>query len=241
LGKKLKKLCRFIQEELQGSARYYVDTGPLMERAYGETSRVGYIGKNSMLISQELGSWFFLGVVITGLKLSSDKKRLLIRCGDCTRCMAACPTGAIVADGVVDSNRCISYLTIENRGAIPTHLRKAMGDRIFGCDTCQEVCPHNVRARVCREEDFKQLRIPNRRVSLQEILEMDTDEAFTKRFRGTPIMRAKRRGLQRNACIAAGNSDNSSLIPVLKKFIASTTDVMLIEHANWAIAELVRK
>jgi epoxyqueuosine reductase len=237
ISKKLIKLCRFIENELKGNARFYVDTGPIMEKAYGETSGLGFIGKNSMLINGDFGSWIFLGVIITSLDLEPDVHHLPFRCGSCQRCINACPTKAIVKEKTVNSNLCLSYQTIENRGTIPVELRKSLGNLIFGCDICQEVCPHNCREKPCVEKDFKN-RLVDRHISLIEILAIDSDQAFTERFKGTPIMRAKRRGLQRNACIAAGNSGDKLLIHVLKEFIGKTRDHILIEHAQWALAQL---
>ncbi|MCP5046241.1 MAG: tRNA epoxyqueuosine(34) reductase QueG [bacterium] len=240
IGNRLKKLAVFIRTELGGGARYYVDTGPILERAYGEVSGVGYIGKNTMLISEGFGSWILLGVVFTDLELSVDTNELSIRCGSCTKCIDDCPTGAILDGGVIDSGKCISYLTIENRGPVPLSYRKAVGNWIFGCDICQEVCPHNGRARVCGEGDFRVVRFSGGEVSIRGILELETDEVFVERFKGTPVMRARRRGLQRNACVVAGNSGDRALIQVLREFIDRTDDNMLIEHAQWAIDELTK-
>ena len=237
-GQKLKKMASFMETELQGQARYYVDTGPLMEKAYAESCGMGVIGKNSLLITPQYGSWVFLGVIVTDLELEAESQTLSLRCGSCRRCMTACPTNAIVSEGVIDSSRCFSYLTIEHKGPIPIQLREAMGEMIFGCDICQEVCPHNSRAKMCSERDFKKERFTGRRYPLEKILHIQTDREFTLLFQGTPMMRAKRRGLQRNACIAAGNSGDSSLVPVLEKFSASTSDEMLKEHAGWAIQRL---
>jgi len=162
-------------------------------------------------------------------------------CGDCRKCFSACPTGAIVAPGVIDARRCISYLTIENKGGIPLELRASLGDRLFGCDICQEVCPFNES----RAHHQKVMIGPLKKESgiggslnLKELLTIETDEAFLEKFAGTPLMRAKRRGLLRNACVVAGNSGEPSFIPLLKKVIEREEDAMIQEHAEWAIEQL---
>ena len=176
--------------------------------------------------------------IITNLELPEDKNELTIRCGSCRKCIDACPTDAIVDDGVIDSRKCISYLTIENRGPIPEEYRRGIGNWLFGCDICQEVCPHNLRAETVKADEFLAIRIAGRQLKIRDILEIASDEDFLEQFKGTPLMRAKRRGLQRNACVVAGNSGDKSMIDVLKAFIDQTEDSMLIEHAEWALSEL---
>jgi epoxyqueuosine reductase len=232
---RLKKLDRTIQG-LGGQTRYYVDTGPLFERAFAESAGIGYIGKNSCLITQEFGSWVFIAELLTTLDLPPDKNTLKLSCGRCRRCIDACPTGAINEDYTVDSRKCISYLTIENRGGIPEELREGVGHWLFGCDICQEVCPHNHRAQVTSGEGFCDVRIADQTLPLAEVLGL-TDEQFLARFAGSPIMRAKRRGLVRNACVVAGNTGDRSLLPALEA-VATEDDEMLREHAQWAIARL---
>ena len=235
IGRIVKSLVQHIETELGGSARGFVDIGPILERAHAEVSGMGYIGKNTMLISPEHGSWIFLAAVLTDIELPLDLEPVHLRCGSCSRCIDICPTAAILPDRSLDASRCISYLTIENRGPIPPELRPGIGNWLFGCDLCQEVCPHNGGLEPTRVDDFRQIRIAGRRLDLAEILAIPDDAAYTERFAGTPLMRAKRRGLQRNACVVAGNSGNPSLLPALAAFLARETDPMLLEHATWAV------
>ena len=232
---RLKKLDRVIQE-LGGKTRYYVDTGPIFERAFAESAGIGYIGKNSCLITQDYGSWVFIAELLTTLDLPPDRNELKLSCGRCRRCIDDCPTGAINEDHTVDSRKCISYLTIENRGGIPEELREGVGEGLFGCDICQEVCPHNHRAQVATSDGFCEVRIADQTLPLAEVLAL-TDESFLARFAGSPIMRAKRRGLVRNACVVAGNVGTRELLPALEA-VAGDEDEMLREHARWAIARI---
>lgn len=232
---RLKKLDRVIQE-LGGKTRYYVDTGPVFERAFAESAGIGYIGKNSCVITQDYGSWVFIAELFTTLELPADENRLKLSCGRCRRCIDDCPTGAINEDYTVDSRKCISYLTIENRGGIPEELREGVGEWLFGCDICQEVCPHNHRAQVTTSDGFREVRIADQALPLAEVLRL-TDETFLARFAGSPIMRTKRRGLVRNACVVAGNTGDRSLLEPLRE-VAQDEDEMLREHAEWAIQRL---
>lgn len=234
----LKKLSHFIESEWDAAARYYVDTGPVLERAFAEAAGIGYIGRNTCIITEKFGSWVFLAVIITDLDLPADTNETKIHCGTCRRCIDDCPTGAINEDWTIDARKCISYLTIENRGPIPVELRKKMGAWLFGCDVCQDVCPHNGRAMPAPIEDFQRLRFPDGVIPLRAVLAMKTDAEFLARFRGTPIMRAKRRGILRNACVVAGNSGDKSLLPLLEVVIERENDDMLREHARWAVEEL---
>lgn len=234
---RLKQLSHFIETTLHGRTRYYVDTGPVFERGHAEHAGLGYVGRNTMLITQQHGSWVFLAEVLTTLPLPPDTNTLKLSCGRCRRCIDRCPTNAIQDNTTIDSRRCIAYLTIENRGPIPTELRTPMGRWLFGCDICQDVCPHNHRAVNARLDDFQQVRIGNRALPLKEILSIRTDDEFRHRFAGTPLMRAKRRGLIRNACVVAGNSGAVELILALEP-IARGADAMLQEHAEWAINQL---
>ena len=238
LKKKLKLVCRFIEENFLAKTIPYVDTGPILEKAHAETGGLGYIGKNSCLITEKYGSWVFLAEILTSLELPYDKKSLKLRCGACKRCRVECPTNAINSDYTIDSRKCISYLTIENKGPIPVELRESIGPWLFGCDICQEVCPHNSRQIPARLEKYTEIRIKDRLIPLQTILDLDSEEKFLDLFAGTPLMRAKRRGLMRNACVVAGNSGELKLISSLQK-IASGKDQMLKEHARWAIDKLL--
>lgn len=233
----LKQMDRFISGEFGESTRYSVDTGPILERGFAESAGLGYIGKNTCLITQEFGSWVFLSEMLTTLDLPVDTPSLKLSCGRCRRCIDDCPTAAISEDRTVDSNRCISYLTIENRGGIPEELRRGVGRWLFGCDICQEVCPHNSRESVAASADFREIRIKGRTLPLLQVLEIESDDAFLELFAGTPLMRAKRRGLIRNACVVAGNSGDRSLLPALRR-ISDGDDEMLAEHAGWAISEI---
>jgi epoxyqueuosine reductase len=212
-------------------SRCYVDTGPVVERIYAKYAGVGWIGKNTCILNQKLGSWLFLGVIVTSLELSPDVPAP-DRCGTCTRCIDACPTEAFLGPYQLDSNRCISYLTIEKRGAIPEDLREGMGRHVFGCDICQDVCPWNRKAAVTTAPEL-QPREGLVNPALDWLAEMSTEE-FRERFRRSPIRRAKRSGLRRNAVIAIGNSRDSRFKPVLRK-LAEDEDPIVAESAEWAI------
>ena len=219
--------------ELNVAARWYVDDGPMLDRAAAARTGIGWFGKNTNILTSELGSWVFLGQVITDLELEPDPS-LSKTCGSCVRCIEACPTGAIVSPYVIDNARCISYLTIENRGPIPPELRPQMLDWVFGCDICQEVCPVNRKAKPAGEASFGKKGLAA--VDLVEILEL-TDEQFHHMFAGTPVMRAKRIGLQRNACVALGNLGDKSAIPSLGRALVSG-DPLVRCHAAWALGEI---
>jgi epoxyqueuosine reductase len=215
---------------------WYVDTGPLLERDLAQRSGLGFIGKHTNLISRRLGNWIFLCEVITTLELTPDLPETN-RCGSCARCITACPTNAITAPFQLDAQRCISYLTIELKGPIPPDLRTAIGNRIFGCDDCLAVCPWNRFARegqLMRTHARPELATPD----LLELLSLD-EAQFKRRFAGTPMLRAKRRGLLRNACVALGNIAGEDALPALQK-AAADPDSLISEHARWAI-DRVRK
>ena len=188
--------------------RCYVDTGPIVERVVAKYAGIGWIGKNTCILNQKLGSWLFLGVILTSLDLAPDLPAP-DRCGTCTRCIEACPTDAFIAPYQLDSNKCISYLTIEKRGAIPEELRSGMGRHVFGCDICQDVCPWNRKAAVKNAAEF-QPREELVNPALEWLAEMSAEE-FRETFRGSPVRRAKRAGLRRNAVIAMGNSGESEV------------------------------
>ena len=229
--------------------RSYVDTGPLIERVYAKYAGVGWIGKNTCIINQRLGSWLFLGVILTSLDFTKDdftKDDLTDdvltadlpapdRCGSCTRCIAACPTQAIVAPGELDARLCISYLTIEKRGEIPDELRSGMGRHVFGCDICQDVCPWNRKAPVTSAAEF-QAREGLVNPALDWLAEMQQEE-FRVVFRGSPVRRTKLSGLRRNAVIAMGNSGDKKFVSTLKK-LCEDPDPLVAEHARWAVARL---
>jgi epoxyqueuosine reductase len=216
-----------------------VDTGPLIERVFAKYAGVGWIGKNTCVINQQLGSWLFLGVILTSLEFADDDLAAGLpapdRCGTCTRCIAACPTQAIVAPGELDARLCISYLTIEKRGEIPAELRSGMGRHVFGCDICQDVCPWNRKAPKTSAEEFEP-RDGLVNPALDWLAEMQPEE-FREVFRGSPVQRAKLSGLRRNAVIAMGNSGDKKFVPPLKK-LCEDSDPIVAEHARWALAKL---
>src|SRR5204863_3453516 len=182
--------------DIRGKA--YVDTGPILERDLAQRAGLGWIGKNTMLVSPRRGSFFFIGSLLLDLDLEPDAPFEADRCGTCTRCLDACPTDALIEPRVLDATRCISYLTIESRSAIPIDLRESVGTLVYGCDICQEVCPWNVS--FSRELSEPQL-APRAEIKLSEAL-LDDEDQFRNRFRGSPIKRAKRRGLARNIAVA---------------------------------------
>jgi len=214
--------------------RCYVDTGPLVERVYAKYAGVGWIGKNTCILNQKLGSWIFIGVILTSLELQPDLPAP-DRCGSCTRCIEACPTDALVAPYQLDSNKCISYLTIEKRGAIPEDMRGGMGRHVFGCDICQDVCPWNRKAPATSTPEF-QARDGLVNPALEWLAQMNAKE-FREQFRASPIRRAKSSGLRRNAVIAMGNSGNVKFLPNLEKLVADE-DAVVAESARWAIGRL---
>ena len=214
--------------------RCYVDTGPLVERIYAKYAGVGWIGKNTCILNQNLGSWLFLGVILTSLELKPDLPPP-DRCGTCTRCIDACPTDALIAPYQLDSNRCISYLTIEKRGTIAEEIWEGMGWHVFGCDICQDVCPWNRKAPATTAPEF-QPRESLVNPALEWLAEMSAEE-FREKFRGSPIRRTKRSGLRRNAVVAMGNSRDRRFMPVLEKLVEDE-DPVVAEHARWAKRKL---
>ncbi|HEX3817873.1 MAG TPA: tRNA epoxyqueuosine(34) reductase QueG, partial [Chthoniobacterales bacterium] len=198
---KLRQLNSFL-ESAGGRQRGYVDTGPVLERDFAAAAGVGWHGKSTMLLNRSLGTWFFLAEIFTTLAFPPDPPQPE-RCGSCTSCLDACPTGAITAPYWLDARRCISYLTIELKGSIPLELRPLIGDRIYGCDDCLAACPWNRFAKAANENRFA-LRPALAQMELRDFLALD-DEGFRELFRGSPIKRIKRRGLLRNVCVALGN------------------------------------
>jgi epoxyqueuosine reductase len=216
------------------TTRGYVDTGPIVERVFAKYAGVGWIGKNTCIINQKKGSWLFLGVILTSLELEPDLPAP-DRCGTCTRCIEACPTDAILAPYQLDSNKCISYLTIEKRGSIPEDLRAGMGRHVFGCDICQDVCPWNRKAHATTVPEFAP-RPGLVNPALAWLAEMSVEE-FRETFRGSPVRRTKRSGLRRNAAIAMANSGNRDFIPLLEE-LTHDEDELVAESARWAKARL---
>lgn len=208
----------------------YVDTGPVIERVLAKYAGIGWVAKNTCIINQELGSWLFLGVILTSLELQPDIPPP-DRCGTCTRCLDACPTDAFIDAYKLDASKCISYLTIEKRGDIPEGLREGMGRHVFGCDICQDVCPWNRCAPATNTPEFQ----PRRQLvnpDLEWLATISEDE-FRHTFRGSPIKRAKRTGLRRNAVIAIGNSNHKKFLPLLRT-LEMDSDPVIAEHAAWA-------
>lgn len=228
------QLCKLAEEPIH--TRCYVDTGPLVERVYAKYAGVGWIGKNTCILNQKLGSWLFLGVILTSLELQPDLPAP-DRCGTCTRCIEACPTDAFIAPYQLDANKCISYLTIEKRGPIQENLRAGMGQQVFGCDICQDVCPWNRKAPATSAQEFH-ARPELFNPALEWLAELDQAE-FARVFRCSPVKRAKLSGLRRNAAIAMGNSGNLKFIPTLRR-LSEDQDEIVSDAAKWALNRLVR-
>ncbi len=235
IGERLKQLTQFLNEIEPGSrSLWYVDTGPVLERDLAQRAGLGFIGKHTNLISRRLGNWIFLSEIITTLEMEPDAAEKNY-CGSCNKCINVCPTEAITAPFQLDARRCISYLTIELKGSIPVELRPLIGNRIYGCDDCLEVCPWN---RFAREGEMMK---PHQREDLGtpdliELLGLDELE-FKQRFAGMPMVRTKRRGLLRNVCVALGNIGNESCLPALEK-AAQDAEPLITEHARWAIEQI---
>jgi epoxyqueuosine reductase len=234
--KKLKELNRFL-EAAGGRQRYYVDTGPVLERDYAAAAGIGWQGKSTMLLNRSLGTWFFLAEIFTTLELPPDPPQP-DRCGSCTSCIDACPTGAITSPHRLDARRCISYLTIELKGSIPIELRPLIGDRIYGCDACLDACPWNRFAQVSREAAFA-ARPAVAQLKLRDFLAMDENK-FREIFRGSPIKRTKRRGFLRNVCVALGNVGDESDLPALER-AACDSEPLIAEHATWALDQIAAR
>jgi epoxyqueuosine reductase len=232
---KLWQLDAFLQK-FGGRQRQYVDTGPVLERDFAGLAGAGWQGKSTMLIHPKLGTWLFLASVFTTLELPADEA-MRDHCGKCTRCIAACPTGAITAPQQLDARLCISYLTIENKGPIPEALRPLLGDRIYGCDDCLDACPWNRFATASREARFAAREFVG--MALRDFLALDED-AFRTLFRKSPIKRIKRTRFLRNVCVALGNVGGLDDLPALQ-CAAADTDPLIAEHAAWAVAEIRRR
>jgi epoxyqueuosine reductase len=239
LRRRLNQLLEWIQREVTDCrGRGVVDTAPLLERDFARRAGLGWFGKNTMLLNKQLGSYFFLGALLLDLDLQPDLAHETSHCGTCTACLDACPTQAFPKPGVLDSRRCISYLTIELKGPVPVELREPMGDWVFGCDVCQEVCPWNRKAPATAEPAF-QPQPELEPVKLIELLGLSEAE-FRHRFRDTALMRAKRRGLLRNAAIALGNHGDRSALPALGKALTDP-EPLIREAAQWAIDRITNR
>jgi len=214
--------------------RAFVDSGPVLERDWAGVAGLGWIGKNTQLISPKKGSWFFLGELFVDCPLVYDRP-MRNRCGRCDLCLKACPTGAFIGPYVLDARRCISYLTIELKGWIPSHLRPLIGNHIFGCDICQEVCPYNVKAQATAESAY-QPRAGLHAPQLIPLLSLDRSE-FRRRFKGSPILRSKRRGFLRNVAVALGNLKSQEAIPALCGALEDE-EPLVRGHAAWALGQI---
>ncbi len=236
LRERLNELLEWLQEERPGCrGRGVVDTAPLLERDFARRAGLGWFGKNTMLIDKRLGSYFFLGALLVDLDLRPSPPHEASHCGTCTACLDACPTNAFVGPGWLDARRCISYLTIELRGPVPEELRPGLGDWLFGCDVCQEVCPWNRKAPPGLEPAL-QARPDLERLDLVELLGL-SEEDFRRRFRGTALMRTKRRGLLRNAALVLGNIGNETALPALRRALEDL-EPLVREAAAWAIQQI---
>ena len=223
---------RICKAPVQG--KVFVDSGPVLERDFAGLAGIGWIGKNTHLISPERGSWFFLGEIFLSISLAYDQP-IRDRCGKCDLCLKACPTAAFVGPYLLDARRCISYLTIELKGFIPRYLRPLIGNHIFGCDICQEICPYNVKAQPTMEEGYapkKGFHAPD----LIPLLSLD-EQTFRERFRGSPILRAKRRGFLRNVAVALGNSKSRQAVPALIQALEDR-ESLVRGHVAWALGQI---
>lgn len=233
----LRRLAGFLLERGARLARYYVDTGPVIDRAAARRAGLGWYGKNTMIIARGgYGSWVFLGEILTDLPLPPDPPARG-SCGRCRICLDACPTGAIVAPYTVDARRCISYLTIEQRGVIPRGIRPQIGDHIFGCDICQAVCPHNAKTMARSHPEFAPRPGVGARPELIPLLNIGAEE-FRRRFRGSPVTRTRRRGLRRNVAVALGNARDPAAVPALLGALADEAEPLVRGHAAWALGRI---
>lgn len=233
LIQKLRQLSGILEDP---TSRAYTDTGPFLERSVASRARLGWTGKSGLLIHPKLGTYGFLAEIVTVRELPVASAPHPDRCGTCTRCLDVCPTGALVAPGLVDSRRCISYLTIEHRGPIPRELRPLMGDWVYGCDLCQEVCPWNRKAPASTEPAFqpKPERLNPRLVDLL----LMSPEQFSQTFKGSAIKRTKRRGLARNAAIALGNAKDPDTVPALRQALMNDPEPLVRGAAAWALGQI---
>lgn len=236
IKKRLKQLGRWIAENYGCEIKVFVDTAPVMEKPLAEMAGLGWQGKHTCLVSREFGSWLFLGSIFTTLELEADEKET-DHCGNCTRCLDICPTNAFTAERKLDARKCISYLTIEHKGQIPEEFRKAIGNRIYGCDDCLAVCPWNKFAQTAKETAYhprKELEAP----LLRELVQLD-DTAFRKMFSKSPVKRIGRDRFVRNVLIAIGNSNDASLAETTKPLL-NDPNPLVSEMAGWALGELVK-
>jgi epoxyqueuosine reductase len=238
LAEQMKELTTFIstQVDLAVTARGYTDTGPLLERDLGQRAGLGWIGKNTCLIHPGIGSFFFLAEILLDVEIEPDTPFEADRCGTCTRCLDTCPTGALQPGRSMDARRCISYLTIENKGSIPTELRPLLGEWIFGCDLCQMACPWNHHARVDGQHVFQ----PRPGIPMPDLVaELGLKpQEFNKKFKDSPVQRARWRGYLRNVAVALGNVGGPEVAPALER-AAREEDPLIREHVTWALKRIL--
>ncbi|MFN2303640.1 MAG: tRNA epoxyqueuosine(34) reductase QueG [Anaerolineales bacterium] len=234
---KLTQLEQFIQQQTEDDVHMvsYVDTGPVLERSFASQAGLGIAGKNTCLLIQGRGSYFFLAEILINLDLPVDEPFTKDLCGSCQRCVEACPTGCILPNRTIDARRCISYLTIENKGSIPNDLKEKIGPWAFGCDLCQMVCPHNQRKTDQATEFIKPI-LPEH-IDLLEIFVIDA-ETFSTKFGSTALARAKRRGMLRNAALVLGNTKYEPAFPILKNALNKEKDAIIQDACQWAIEKI---
>ena len=226
--KRLKKICRFLKQNYHSDQKPYVDTGPVLEKPIAEAAGLGWQGKSTILVEKKRGTWSFLGSIVTTLDLPASKGGKDY-CGNCTRCIDCCPTQAITSPYKLDASKCISYLTIEHKGSIPHEYREAVGDRVFGCDECLDVCPWNKWAKITNETQFAVRSLPD----LKTILAWG-EEDFKSNLVASPIKRVKLNGLKRNVALVLGNIGSKDDLPALES-LANSNDIVLQEQAEWSI------
>ena len=237
LPERLKKLASFIETQVGSPVpnRWYTDTGPILERDLAQRAGLGWIGRNTCLIHPKIGSYFLLAEILLGIELEPDTPFNADRCGACTRCITACPSGCILPDRTLDARRCLSYLTIENKGEIPADLRLQLGNRVFGCDICQQVCPWNRFAGQEHDPAFRA------RPGLPEpdlIAELALKpQDFNQKFKENPVLRSKRGGYLRNIAVALGNSRDPAALPALQR-VVEDNEPLIREHAAWALEQI---
>jgi epoxyqueuosine reductase len=239
LWRRLERLLDWLQSERPGCrGRAVADSAPLLERDFARRAGLGWIGKNTLLLNRETGSYFVLGALLVDVELRPDVPYEADHCGSCTACLDACPTGAFAAPGILDARRCVSYLTIENKGPVPLSLRPGVGEWLFGCDICQEVCPWNQKAPPGAEPKLQ----PQpwlAALDAGELLGL-SEEEFARRFAGTALLRARRRGLLRNAALVLANAGDRSALSALRRALADAEELVR-DAAAWAIAEIERR
>ena len=240
IPERLKALVTFIETRSGAPSkhRWYTDTGPLLERDLAQRAGLGWIGKNTCLINPEIGSFFLLAEILLGIELEPDTPFTADRCGTCSRCIKACPTGCIQSDRTIDARRCVSYLTIENRNEIPSDLRVQLGNRVFGCDICQQICPWNRFAEEDHDPAFDAQAGIFDPVLVEDLAL--TPQEFNRKFKQNPVLRSKRRGYLRNVAVALGNLGDPAARPALEKAVQKD-EPLIREHASWALEQIQKK